>query len=99
MTGRAIARVGDTNAIGGALMDGSSTVFLDGKPIALHVSRITPHAPWHPRVHYPQHHHDAVTTSNYSTSLFVEGKPVVLKGTQTSCGHPIVNCSESTFAK
>jgi len=90
-----ICRVGDKNAVGGALMDGSENVFLDGKPIALHVSRVTPHAPWG-RPHPP--HAKAVTTGGYSTNMFVEGKPVVLQGASTSCGHPITECSGSGFS-
>lgn len=93
----AICRVGDTNGVGGKLTEGSSTVLLDGLPIALHPNTITPHQPWPRKQHYPQHHHDAKTVAGYSTSLMVEGKPVVLVGTSTTCGHSIADGSSTGF--
>jgi uncharacterized Zn-binding protein involved in type VI secretion len=88
-----ICRVGDKNSAGGELMTGSSTVMLDGKPVALHPSIVSPHSPYG-RAHPP--HHSSVTTSG-SQNVFVDGKPVVIQGSSTSCGHPIVGSSEGTF--
>ena len=91
----AICRVGDTNTVGGELTRGTTTVFLDGKPIALHPSPITPHSPWQRNPHYPGHHHDAVTTEGLE-NVVVEGSQPVFKGAGTTCGHPISTASEST---
>lgn len=90
-----IARVGDANSAGGKLTRGAGTVFLDGKPIALHVSPLTPHQPWG-RPHPP--HENSRTTSGSST-VTCEGMPVVMIGSSTSCGHSIVGGSESTTAQ
>lgn len=84
-----ISRKGDTNQVGGAIMRGASTVFVNGIPVGLHVSSITPHAPWG-RPHPP--HHSAVTTSGSST-VFAEGVPVLKVGSGLSCGHSIVQGS------
>ena len=40
------SRVGDANSAGGTITRGAGTVFIDGRPAGLHVSGITPHAPW-----------------------------------------------------
>jgi uncharacterized Zn-binding protein involved in type VI secretion len=88
-----ICRVGDKNSVGGQLMTGAENVMLDGKPVALHPSLVSPHSPWD-RKHPP---HDRSVTTSGSENVFVEGKPVVLINSSTSCGHPIVEGSEGTF--
>ena len=89
-----VSRVGDVNSAGGKLTRGASTVFLDGKPVALHTSPVTPHQPWG-TPHPP--HNNSVTTSGSGT-VICEGSPVVRIGSTTSCGHSIVGGSESTTA-
>lgn len=84
-----IARQGDTNQVGGAIMRGAGTVFANGIPVGLHVSQISPHAPWG-RPHPP--HHAAVTTSG-SETVVCEGSPVLKIGSGNSCGHSIVQGS------
>ena len=85
----ALSRKGDTNQTGGAIMRGSSTVFANGIPVGLHVSQITPHAPWG-RPHPP---HDAATTTSGSPTVFADGVPVLRVGSGNSCGHSIVQGS------
>lgn len=87
----ALSRVGDRNSAGGQLMRGSSTVMCDGRPVALHVSKLTPHSPWGKR-HPP---HEASVTINGSNTVICDGLPVVFVGTKTSCGHDIVQGSGS----
>ena len=41
-----LSRKGDKDQTGGAIIRGSSTVFANGIGVGLHVSGITPHAPW-----------------------------------------------------
>jgi uncharacterized Zn-binding protein involved in type VI secretion len=88
-----LSRKGDKNSAGGALMRGAGTVFCNGMPVALHVSQITPHAPWG-KPHPP---HDAAKTTEGSPTVFCEGVPVVRVGSGNSCGHPIVGGSGDVF--
>ena len=84
-----LSRKGDTNQVGGAIMRGAGTVFANGIPVGLHVSQITPHAPWG-RPHPP---HDAAMTTSGSPTVFCEGVPVLRVGSGNSCGHSIVQGS------
>lgn len=88
-----MSRKGDTNQTGGAIMRGASTVFCNGIPVGLHVSQITPHAPWGP----PHPPHDAATTTEGSPTVFCEGDPVLRIGSGNSCGHSIVQGSGDVF--
>ena len=85
----ALSRKGDTNQVGGAIMRGAGSVFCNGIPVGLHVSQITPHAPWG-RPHPP---HDAAKTTSASPTVFAEGVPVLKVGSGNSCGHSIVQGS------
>jgi uncharacterized Zn-binding protein involved in type VI secretion len=89
-----LSRVGDTNGVGGTLTNAASTVFINGKPAALHVSPITPHSPFG-RPHPP--HASSKTTGGVTSTVFIEGKPAVMKGTSTSCGHSIADGSGDVF--
>lgn len=82
----ALSRQGDTNQEGGRIMKGASTVFANGIPVGLHVSQISPHAPWGRRSHPP---HRAATTTSASPSVFADGEPVLRVGSGNSCGHSI----------
>lgn len=84
-----LSRKGDTNQAGGAIMRGAGTVFANGIPVGLHVSQITPHAPWG-RPHPPHH---AATTTQGSPTVFAEGVPVLRVGSGNSCGHSIAQGS------
>lgn len=88
-----ISRRGDQNQEGGAIMRGSSTVFVNGIGVGLHVSQITPHAPWG-RPHPP---HEAATTTSGSPTVFADGVPVLRVGSGNSCGHSIVQGSPDVF--
>lgn len=85
---------GDKNEEGGQIMKGASTVFCNGRPVGLHVSQITPHAPWRRRPHRP---HDAPTTTDGSPSVFAEGSPVLRVGSGNTCGHKIIQGSDNVF--
>ena len=89
----AVSRVGDQNQAGGAIKRGASSVFVNGIAIGLHVSGITPHAPWG-RPHPP---HEAATTTSGSSTVFAEGVPVLKVGSGNSCGHSIVQGSPDVF--
>jgi uncharacterized Zn-binding protein involved in type VI secretion len=88
-----LSRKGDTNQTGGAIMRGAGTVFCNGIAVGLHVSPITPHAPWG-RPHPP---HQAATTTSGSPTVICEGSPVLRIGSGNSCGHSIVQGSGDVF--
>lgn len=81
-----LSRKGDTNNAGGKIVRGASTVFANGIPVGLHVSKITPHSPWSRRRHKP---HKAASTTEGSPTVFAEGSPVLRVGSGNSCGHSI----------
>lgn len=89
----ALSRVGDTNQPGGAIMRGAGTVFANGIKVGLHVSQITPHAPFG-KPHPP---HKAAKTTEGSPSVFAEGSPVLRVGSGNTCGHSIVQGSPDVF--
>ena len=86
-----LSRLGDTNQVGGAIMRGASTVIANGIKVGLHVSQITPHAPWGT----PHPPHDAAVTTSASPTVFAEGVPVLRVGSGNSCGHSIVQGSST----
>jgi len=88
-----LSRLGDTDQPGGAIMRGASTVFANGIKVGLHVSKITPHAPWGD----PHPPHDAAVTTDGSPTVFAEGVPVLRVGSGNSCGHSIVQGSPDIF--
>ena len=81
----ALSRKGDANNAGGTIIRGAGTVFANGIAVGLHVSGITPHAPWG-RPHPP--HASAKTTSG-SPTVICEGVPVLRVGSGNTCGHSI----------
>ena len=88
-----LSRMGDANEPGGQIMRGAETVFANGIKVGLHVSQITPHAPWG-KPHPP---HDAARTTDGSPTVFAEGSPVLRVGSGNSCGHRIVQGSPDVF--
>jgi uncharacterized Zn-binding protein involved in type VI secretion len=70
-----------------------TTVIANGISVGLHVSQITPHAPWGKR-HPP---HAAAKTTSASPTVFAEGDPVLRVGSGNSCGHSIVQGSPNVF--
>ena len=81
-----MCRQGDSNTTGGKIIEGNSNVMVCGKPAATHPSTLTPHAPWG-KPHPP---HDAAKTTEGSTKVFVNGKPVLRVGSGNTCGHKMV---------
>ena len=85
--------MGDTNEPGGQIMRGAETVFANGIKVGLHISQITPHAPWG-KPHPP---HDAARTTDGSPTVFAVGSPVLRVGSGNTCGHRIVPGSPDVF--
>ena len=88
-----LSRKGDANQTGGQIIRGADTVYANGIKVGLHVSVITPHAPWGP----PHPPHDAPTTTEGSPSVIAEGSPVLRIGSGNTCGHSIVQGSPDIF--
>lgn len=84
-----LSRKGDANTTGGKIVRGAGTVFANGIPVGLHVSDITPHAPWG-KPHPP---HKAAKTTDGSPTVICEGVPVLKVGSGNTCGHKIVQGS------
>lgn len=89
-----VVRIGDANQVGGLVIDGEATVFVNGRPIGIHTSRITPH---------PccgndgcSAHCNATTTTGSST-VFAGGRPVLYVGVSDTCGHSRVQGSADVF--
>jgi len=91
----ALSRKGDANQEGGQIIRGAGTVFANGIAVGLHVSQITPHAPW--KRAYPHLPHDAPVTTQGSPTVFAEGDPVLRVGSGNTCGHSIVQGSPDIF--
>ena len=92
-----LSRLGDTDEPGGAIMRGAGTVFANGIPVGLHVSQITPHAPWPTPKNSPHPPHAAAMTTDGSPTVFAEGCPVLRVGSGNTCGHSIVQGSPDVF--
>lgn len=86
-----LSRQNDQNAVGGKIMRGSQSVLVDNIPAGLHVSKITPHAPFG----NPHPPHAAATTTTASKTILIDNVPVLHVGSTTSCGHSIVTGSPS----
>lgn len=91
-----LSRKGDQNTTGGRIIRGASTVFAEGKPVGLHVSEITPHAPFGKKPHPP--HKNAKTTEG-SYNVYAEGDKVLFNGAGNTCGHTIIEGAEKVFVR
>ena len=81
-----VCRVGDKNAVGGVILAGNPTVLVNGRPIAVFGSPVSPH-PCCGKKGCPPVHCAAKTTSK-NFRVLVGGKPVVTVGDLDTCAHP-----------
>lgn len=65
------------------VITGSSTVLMDGKPVARQGDALTAHSK-------PKHSSHPRTISGGNTTVLIEGKPVALTGDAISCGGTLV---------
>lgn len=82
----AIARDGDTNEEGGAIISGAATVKVNGKLVGLVQDTLTSHAPYGP----PHPPHEAPTITDGSGTVKADGKFVAWVTSGNTCGHSIV---------
>ena len=80
----AVQRLGDPNSAGGLITSGDSSVRVNGRPIAVEETAVTPHQP----CGRPggQSHCNAKTRATVG-SVKVNGKRVILSGSTDTCGH------------
>lgn len=84
MTGNKASTIIDINQAGGRIINGASSVLVNGNPIGIHPSPITPHG---------KKKHAAAVTTQGSPDVFAEGKPVLRVTSGNDCGHSIVTGS------
>lgn len=85
--GKPIQRLGDKNSGGGVVTKGDPTVLVDGIPICVTGSPVSPHQS------YPTH--VGVVTIASQSSVFCNGRPVVTMGDADSCGDTRVGGSST----
>lgn len=78
----AVQRQGDANSKGGIITTGIGSVRVNGRPIAVAGSAVTPHPPCSKKA--PQH--CKAKTSGGAGSVRVNGRPVLLTGNKDTCG-------------
>lgn len=85
--GRPAQRVGDANSGGGvAIGAGHNDVLINGRPALKPGGPFTPHTGCNPK--NPIHCFGAVAVSGNSTTVKINGIPMVLTGAGDTCGHP-----------
>lgn len=85
-----VVRVGDANIGGGLVTTGDPTVLVNGRPVAVILSPVTPHPPCGAPGGQP---HCAARTQPKPTSVLVNGKPIATWPSVDSCGHARVTGS------
>ena len=81
-----VQRVGDANAVGGVILKGDPTVLVNGRPVAVFGSSVSPH-PCCGAKGCPPIHCAAKTTSK-NPKVLVGGKPIITTGDLDTCKHP-----------
>jgi len=94
----AIQTQGDQNSAGGAATSGVASVRVNGKPVVVDGTLVTPHAPWPQRRYNPHPPHAAATTKGGSATVRAGGKPLVRTGDTDTCGHARVGGSPNVKA-
>ena len=79
----AVQRQGDLNSAGGAAKSGVASVRVNGRPVCVTGTVVTPHAPWGE----PHPPHAAANTTGGSLSVRAGGRPINRTGDSDTCGH------------
>lgn len=84
----AVVRQGDKNSAGGRVVRGNPSFLVDGRPVSVDGSPVSPHKPC------PEdHEHCHAKTAEGTTKFIVDGIPVNLVGNHDTCGHARVEGS------
>ena len=87
----AVQRVGDQDSAGGVILNGDSTVLINGRAVAIRGASVSAH-PCCGRRGCPPTHCNAKTQAATS-SVLVNGIPLVITNDTDTCGHPRVGGS------
>lgn len=77
-----VVREGDRNTAGGKVIKGRPTFIVDGKPVSVDGSPVSPHKPC-PEIKIHCH----AKTAQGTKTFYVEGIPVNHVGNADTCGH------------
>jgi len=86
-----VHREGDRNTAGGAARVGAPSVLVNGLPIVIDGTGVTPHMPFFPP-------HLSTVTSNGLTNVIAEYIPINVRGNMDQCGHPRADGSPNVVA-
>jgi uncharacterized Zn-binding protein involved in type VI secretion len=86
---RGLCRVGQDLVAEGAVISGSTNVFINNLPAVILGSPVASH----------NYFHFFSTMTSTATRTFINGMPVVLAGDYATCGHPILPGSDNVFAE
>lgn len=89
-----VVREGDKNSAGGKVLKGNSNFIVDGKPVSVDGSPVSPHKPC-PKV--PKHCH--AKTAQGTSDFIVDGIPVNVTGNIDTCGHPRIEGSPHFYVR
>lgn len=79
-----VCRVGDTNELGGVIIEGDPTILVEGMPIAFYGAEVSPH-PCCGEIGCPPIHCAAqIESQNYT--VLVGGFPIITVGDIDTCG-------------
>lgn len=89
-----VVRLGDVNTAGGKVTKADETFLVDGKPVSVDGSPVSPHKPC-PKIKIHCH----AKTAHGTKTFIVRGIPVNLVGNADTCGHTRANGSPTFIAK
>ena len=92
----AVERLGDINVAGGVALGGAKTVFVNGRPMMIPHQIVTPH-PCCPNDGCDIHCN--ARTQGGSSTVVVEGKPVIHTDDNDTCGHKRSSPSPDVFVQ
>jgi uncharacterized Zn-binding protein involved in type VI secretion len=80
-----VCRVGDQNAAGGVVLNGDTSVLVNGRPVAVQGSKVSPHPCCGARGCPPVHCSASTTSTN--GLVLVNGVPITTLGDIDTCNH------------
>lgn len=89
-----VVREGDRNSAGGRVIKGDPTFLVDGRPVSVDGSPVSPHKPC-PEI--PIHCH--AKTANGVKTFIINNIPVNVIGNLDTCGHPRIEGSDKFVVK
>jgi uncharacterized Zn-binding protein involved in type VI secretion len=88
-----VQRQGDANSAGGIALNGDASVRVNGRPVMVNSRTVTPHPPGG---RPGQNAHLTAKTAGGTSSVRVQGIPLVYTGCKDTCGHPRAGGSPDT---